>query len=68
MAVQAYTTATNWNVTYDANERAGLTAHVSGGTVARFTVTESGLVLFSTRDAVPHAVISAVQRWVSSLG
>lgn len=67
MAIQRYKTATNWNVTYDTDERAGLTAHVSGGTVAQFLVTESGLVLFSTRDAVPHAVISAVQRWVSSL-
>jgi hypothetical protein len=66
--VEKFTTATHWNVTYWPTQGEGVAKwHKAPEDTpgAAFTVTDAGLVLFSTADATPRDVVSAVQEWIT---
>ncbi|MEO6733767.1 MAG: hypothetical protein ABIN01_21265 [Ferruginibacter sp.] len=64
---RTFVTWAHWRVAYVGAKRTGTAHHVTDPTrVVTFSVTDSGLVLFTARDSVPQHLISSVQRWVTA--
>lgn len=62
-----HTTATNWVLTYDPDQRTGTARWHKNPAEKTVTwqVLDGWLVTFRTVDAVPNAVISAAQKWIT---
>ncbi|MFD9734402.1 hypothetical protein [Umezawaea sp. NPDC059074] len=63
---RTFTTWSRWRVTYFGAKGTGTAHHVENpARVVTFRVVDDWLVLFRTEDAVPHHLISSVQKWVT---